>query len=75
MRRLEKMILSLICGAAIGLPGCYASDDRDGPLDPPPDAAEDVAEDVIEDMDEEEEPADDYMYGPPVITLYGPPTP
>ena len=75
MRRLEKMILSLICGAAIGLPGCYASDDRDGPGDPPPDAAEDVVEDSGEDDAEEEIPVEETLYGPPVDFLYGPPIP
>ena len=79
MRRLEKMILSLICGAAIGLPGCYASDDRNGPGDPPEDApvdaADDAVEDMIEDVAEEEMPPDEDMYGPPVDFLYGPPWP
>lgn len=79
MRRFEKMILSLICGAALGLPGCYASDDRDGPQDPPPDVEEDALEDAVEDMiadvAEEETPPDETMYGPPIDVLYGPPYP
>ena len=76
MRRLETTILTLICGAALGLPGCYASDERAGPGDPPADASADVMEDGLEDVEEEEGPPIMDMYGvPPDDTLYGPPSP
>jgi hypothetical protein len=73
MRRLEKMFLSLLGGAVLGLPGCYDSGDR-RPEDPPPDVSEDTPGDAAPDVDEEEPPDVD-MYGPPVDLMYGPPNP
>ena len=71
MRRIEKMILSLICGAALAVPACYDSGDRRDA----PDAEVDSAQDALEDVDEEEAPPEEDMYGPPVVTTYGPPYP
>jgi hypothetical protein len=74
MRRIEKMILSLICGAALAVPACYDSGDRGGARDVP-DAEVDPADDALEDVDEEEAPPVEDMYGPPIDTVYGPPYP
>ena len=79
MRRIEKILLSLICGAALAVPACYGSGDRHGEHDAPDadaveDGVEEAVEDVVEDA-EEEEPTDHAMYGPPIDTVYGPPSP
>jgi len=82
MRKLEKMILSLVCGVSLSVAACWDSGTRPGG-DRDHDAAADAAgkareddpvKEEVEDM-VEEEPADHYMYGPPIDTMYGPPMP
>jgi hypothetical protein len=65
MRLIEKVFLSLICGAALAVPACYDSGDRGGP-DDASDASEDPAAD---DVAEEAEEPPIFLYGPPVPTV------
>jgi hypothetical protein len=73
MGRIEKIILSFLCGATLGVPACYDSGDRPGGHGTPADASVDTPDDSTADVDEEEGPIDIPMYGPPIETLYGPP--
>jgi hypothetical protein len=69
--RLQKILWSALCGTALGLSGCYDSDDGDM-YGPPPDVETDGdedasdASDAIEDMISENVA----MYGP--APMYGP---
>ncbi len=75
--RLEKLILGVLCGAAIGLgaTGCYDSDDQDM-YGPPPDVSSDsddegdIATDILTDAPADLDPENVAMYGP--APMYGP---
>jgi len=66
--RLEKLIIALICGTALGITGCHKPEVENAP-GPPPDVAADAstAEDEPAPPPEHHpEPPDQPMYGVPM---------
>lgn len=70
--RLEKILWSVLCGAALGMAGC--DNDREiVAYGPPVDLATDSEEDAEDVLDEVDDPPADPSEEEPLISYYGPP--
>ena len=61
--RLQKMLWTILCGSALGIAGCWESDDQTV-YGPPPDASADADDDAAD--------AEDLVEEEPIMTAYGP---